>query len=190
MPLTVLLLSHGKIEAIKPPLGNRRGVCRRTNYGKGQQDPMRRKMVQDSLFILLAILSGAVIAIYLPMNSMIARHVGSPIAANITFFLGALVTSVVIFALFGDFHSLGNISRIPPYLFITGIAGAFMVLLATILIPKLGARRMFLLLLSGQIIMAMIISHFGLLESPKDPITVKKMIGAGVLVIGAIISMI
>jgi len=147
-------------------------------------------MFQDLIFILLAIISGAIISIYLPMNSMISRYVASPITANITFFFGALVTSVVIFAIFGDVNSIRNIANVPPYLFITGIAGALMVLLATILIPRLGARKMFILLLSGQVIMAIIISNFGLFESPKDPITIKKIIGASVLIVGAIISLV
>jgi transporter family-2 protein len=149
---------------------------------------MRRKMLQESIFILFAIISGVIISIYLPMNSMISRYIGSPITANIAFFFGALVTSVVIFMIFGDINTIRNIAKVPPYLFITGVAGALMVLLATILIPKLGARKMFILLLSGQIIMAVIISHFGLLESPKDPITIKKIIGASSLIIGVIIS--
>jgi bacterial/archaeal transporter family-2 protein len=151
---------------------------------------MRRKMYQESIFILLAIISGAVISIYLPMNSMISKYIASPIAANIIFFLGALVTSVVIFAIFGDINSIRNITNVPAYLLFTGIAGALMVLLATILIPRLGARKMFILLLSGQVIMAIIISHFGLLESPKDPITIRKIMGACVLIIGAIISLV
>jgi uncharacterized membrane protein YdcZ (DUF606 family) len=36
--------------------------------------------------------------------------------------------------------------------------------------------------------MAMIISHFGLFESPKDVITLKKIIGAVLLIAGAAIS--
>jgi bacterial/archaeal transporter family-2 protein len=147
-------------------------------------------MVPDSVFIPVAILSGVIIAIYLPMNSMIARHVGSPLAASIIFFLGALATSFAIFVFSGDIHKLRNISNLPPYLWITGVAGAMMILLTTLLIPKLGARRMFLLLLSGQVIMAIIVSHFGLFESPKDPLTLRKVVGASVLVIGAIISLV
>ena len=145
-------------------------------------------MIQEFSLPLLAILSGVIIAIYLPMNSVIARYTGSPLVATVTFFFGAFITSAVIFIIFGDIGSFRNVAAVPPYLFLTGIAGALMVLLATVLIPTLGARRMFLLLLAGQVIVALIISHFGLLESPKDPLTLKKMAGAGLLVIGAIIS--
>jgi transporter family-2 protein len=146
-------------------------------------------MLQESLFIILALLSGVVIAIYLPMNSMISRIIGSPIAATIIFFLGALFSSIIVFIIFGDLKSIRNIIQVPPYLLVTGIAGALMVLLTVVLIPKIGARKMFLLLLSGQVIMAMIVSHFGLFESPRDPISIRKIIGAGAIIIGAVISL-
>ena len=38
--------------------------------------------------------------------------------------------------------------------------------------------------------MVMAVSHFGLFESPQDPITVQKLIGAAFLVIGAIITVV
>ena len=36
--------------------------------------------------------------------------------------------------------------------------------------------------------MAMIVSHFGILESPVDPINFKKVIGAALLIMGAMVS--
>jgi uncharacterized membrane protein YdcZ (DUF606 family) len=42
--------------------------------------------------------------------------------------------------------------------------------------------------LTGQILMALVVSHFGLLESPRDPINMKKMIGAVLVLAGAIFS--
>ena len=44
------------------------------------------------------------------------------------------------------------------------------------------------LLITGQILMAIVVSHFGILESPKDPINMKKMIGAVLVLTGAIFS--
>ena len=63
-----------------------------------------------------------------------------------------------------------------------------MVLGTTFLIPKLGARRFFILTITGQILMAIIVSHFGALESPKDPITLKKLFGAALIIVGAAFS--
>jgi transporter family-2 protein len=43
-------------------------------------------------------------------------------------------------------------------------------------------------LVSGQILMAIIVSHFGILESPQDPITLRKTLGAILVVAGAVLS--
>jgi uncharacterized membrane protein YdcZ (DUF606 family) len=36
--------------------------------------------------------------------------------------------------------------------------------------------------------MAMVVSHFGILESPQDPVTVKKMLAATLVIAGAVLS--
>ena len=140
------------------------------------------------MYMSTAFFLGVLMSIYLPMNSSVSRYVGSPITANVTFFFIALLTSILVFFLNGQFDSLNKIKEVPAYLYLTGFISAFMILGTTFLIPHLGARKFFILLISGQIIMAIIISHFGILESPKDPISMKKLIGASVVIIGAFIS--
>jgi transporter family-2 protein len=144
--------------------------------------------MQNKIYIALAVLMGIVISIYLPMNSSVSKYIGSTITANVTFFTVALLTSIVIFIIFGEFHSIYNIRDVPVYLFSTGFISAFIVLGMTFLIPHLGARRFFILGVAGQILMAVLVSHFGILESPKDAVTIKKLIGAFLVVFGAYIS--
>ena len=80
------------------------------------------------------------------------------------------------------------IKDVPLWLYLTGVFSAFMILGTTFLIPKVGVRRFFILTVSGQILMAVIVSHFGFLGTPKDPISVKKIIGAVCIVFGVIFS--
>lgn len=144
--------------------------------------------MQTTWYISLAVLLGILLAVYLPMNSSVARHLGSPIAASIPFFLIALATSVLLLFVIGDQGTISKIKHVPPLLFISGFISAFMILGTTFLLPKIGARQFFIVVLAGQIIMAMILSHFALLESPKDPITIKKLIGASLMFVGALLS--
>jgi len=142
-----------------------------------------------SILIVIGSLSvGALLSIYLPMNSMVSRHLGSAITANITFFLMALVTSVAIFGVWGDQATLTRLKSVPWYLYMTGFVSAFIVLATTYLIPQLGVRRFFILTISGQILMAILVSHFGWLDTPTDPLTAKKCIGAVLVVMGAAFS--
>ena len=144
--------------------------------------------MQSGIYILLAFFIGIISAIYLPMNSSVSRYLGSPLTANITFYFVALVTSIFVFCAIGDFQTISNIKNVPAYLYLTGFISAFIVLAITFLIPILGPRKLLIISLAGQLVMAMIISHLGVLESPKDPITIKKIIGATLLFVGAVVS--
>ncbi len=144
--------------------------------------------MQTLLLILLTLLMGVMLAIYLPMNSSVARHLGSPITASLPFFLMAFTTSILVFLVFGDYKTIPRLKNLPTHLFLPGFIGAFMVLGTTFLIPKIGARKLFILVIAGQVIMAMIVSHYAWLESPKDPITLTKVLGALLLVLGAVLS--
>jgi transporter family-2 protein len=131
---------------------------------------------------------GAMLSIYLPTNSSVARILGSPITASLPFFFMGFLTTIGLFLCFGDYKTLFKIKNVPLYLYFPGFIAAFMVLGTTFLIPKLGARKCFILMIAGQILMAMIVSHFGILESPKDPVTTLKLLGAVLIVAGAILS--
>ena len=144
--------------------------------------------MQAGLHIFLALLIGAIISIYFPMNSAVSRYLGSPLTANISFFVVALATAIVLFALWGEVETLGKMRHVPTYLFLTGVISAFIVLGTTFLIPKLGARQFFILTIAGQIVMAIVVSHFGALESPQDPVTMRKMLRAVLVFLGAFVS--
>ncbi|MDY6970976.1 MAG: DMT family transporter [Thermodesulfobacteriota bacterium] len=144
--------------------------------------------MQTAIYIGLAFLMGTSMSIYLPMNSSMSKYVGSSITANVIFFSVGLVTSMLILVLFGETDTLARTRDVPIHLFLTGFLSAFIVLGATFLIPHIGARIFFILLVTGQVLMAVAVSHFGILESPMDPIGIKKLIGAALVITGAIIS--
>jgi transporter family-2 protein len=147
-----------------------------------------RIYMQNILYIVLAFSMGLIMSIYLPMNSSVARVTGSSITANVVFFTVALLTSILIFLISGRFNTINHLNSVPAYLYLAGFVSAFVVLGTTFLIPNIGARKFFILLVTGQILMALVVSHFGLLESPRDPINMKKMIGAVLVLSGAIFS--
>jgi len=131
---------------------------------------------------------GMIMSIYLPMNSSVSRYLGSSIAANVTFFMVAFITSLLILFLSGESGAVYRFRQVPVYLYLTGFISAFIVLGTTFLIPYLGARKFFILLIAGQVGMAIVVSHFGILESPPDPVSARKLAGAVLVIAGAMIS--
>lgn len=144
--------------------------------------------MQSIIFVAIAFLMGMVMSIYLPMNSCVARYLGSSIAAAVTFFVVTLMTSVLMFILSGEYSSISKLGHVPAPLYLAGFISAFVIVGTTFLIPKIGARTFFIMLLSGQILMAIIVSHLGILESPRDPVTLKKILGATLVIAGAFLS--
>jgi transporter family-2 protein len=144
--------------------------------------------MQTTTYAIVAFLMGAILSVYLPMNSSVSRYLGSSMAAAAVFFVVATITSILILVLGGEYHSLAKLRNAPVYLHMAGIISAFFIVGTTFLIPKVGARTFFILLVAGQILMAMVISHYGVLESPQDPITLKKTLGAVLVIAGACLS--
>ena len=144
--------------------------------------------MQTLLFIGAAFIMGMIMSIYLPMNSSVSKYLGSSIAANVTFFMVAFITSILILLFSGETGAVYRFRQVPVYLYLTGFISAFIVLGTTFLIPYLGARKFFILLIAGQVGMAIVVSHFGILESPPDPVSAKKLAGAVLVIAGAMIS--
>jgi transporter family-2 protein len=63
--------------------------------------------------------------------------------------------------------------------------GAALVFGIAWVIPQIGAGTFFVLLIAGQVVTGMILSHFGVLGSPVEPITMVKVLGVLLLVTGA-----
>jgi transporter family-2 protein len=139
--------------------------------------------------LLLAFALGVMLSVYQPMNASVSKLTGSPILANVVFYAIGWATSAVLLLASGGLKHASRLRDTPPILYTAGIMSAFMVLGTIVLLPRLGARRLFLLQVSGQILMAMLVAHFGLLGLPHDPLTPRKIAGAVLLLVGAIISM-
>ena len=65
------------------------------------------------------------------------------------------------------------------------IAGSPVLVNIVFYIPRIGAGPFFILLVAGQMLMGTIISQFGLLGSPVDPLTVRKVVGVALAIGGA-----
>lgn len=136
--------------------------------------------------ILLAMAMGAIISIYLPMITQTAKLMGNAPMANVPFFAIAFVASVIIAKVTGsraaDFAKIGSL---PVWLLSAGIMSAGMIIGSSFLVPKIGIGAFFVLLVSGQVLAAMVFGQFGLFGAPASELTLGKVSGA-LFVIGGV----
>ncbi|QNL48003.1 DMT family transporter [Olivibacter sp. SDN3] len=145
--------------------------------------------MNQQIISILALVGGVFLAIQAGFNTQLGVLLKNPLLASVTTSISSAVFATIFVLLtMSSVPSLHLAKQIPWYLWFTG--GLFSVLgisLYYYTIPKLGVSKMIALGLCGQLIFALIAGHFGWLNLPAEPITLKKLIGITALVIGILL---
>ena len=143
--------------------------------------------LQLTSWILLAVFSGALGGIHVPINGALSMRIQSTMVATWTFYGIAFALNTVVVLMQWDRSAFVALASVPRWYFIAGVISLFVVASGTYLMPRLGAVNVFVLVLSSQMILRMVISHFGWLDSPIAPVNMFKLLGALFLIAGAIL---
>jgi transporter family-2 protein len=136
-------------------------------------------------YIGLALLLGAIISIYFPMVSQMARVLGSGPMANVPFFGIAFVTSIAIAVATGSrAEQFQKIGSVPPWLLTSGVMSAGLIIGSSYLIPRLGLGAFLVLIVSGQVLAGMVFGYFGLFGAPETALSLGKIAGAFLVIAG------
>jgi len=134
--------------------------------------------------MLAAMIAGAFMPTQAATNNKMATVVASPILATfISFVVGT--GALFAFALISG-ESISNLSSVrnaQPIAWLGGLLGAFYVAATVTLVPRLGVALTFSLIIAGQMIVTLVIDHFGLLDVPVKELSIARV--AGVLLITA-----
>lgn len=132
-----------------------------------------------------ATLAGAVIATQAPTNAALGRSIGELRAVVVNFAVGGLVVAVVALLVGGGLGGLGGDPVRWHYL--GGLAGAGFVTVAVLTIRPLGVTLQTAAIIVGQLTMAAVVDHYGLLGVQVRPLTAAHAGGLGLLAAGVAI---
>jgi len=139
-------------------------------------------MSNTYLFLLIALVAGAMMPTQAAINNKLAISVGSPVLAALISFVVGTVALFVYALLSGEsLSALRAAGSAPPVAWIGGLMGAFFVASAVVLVPRLGVALTFSLIIAGQMIVTLIIDHFGFLGLEVRPVNWARI--AGILLI-------
>ncbi len=140
------------------------------------------------LYILLAVIAGAVLPLQAGLNVQLGKSVNQPIfAAFASFLIGSLGLLAYLFILKFDFSSISQTRSVSPWVWIAGILGAFYVAAVIILAPRLGTALTFSLVVTGQMVISLILDHYGLLGLPVKHINWQRLVGVAFLITGVLL---
>ena len=137
-------------------------------------------------YILLAGIAGAAIAIQASMNAQLGVLIKSPILATSSVLLVSGVYMAMVYIVIERRTLSPDILLQAPW-YLWTIGGVFSVLgvgLSYFLIPKMGIGNLMSIVLTCQLIISMLINHFGWFGSVKISLTLSKGIGVLTLLFG------
>ncbi len=126
---------------------------------------------------VLTMLLGIVLAVHLAMNGKVGSIIANARVANGVFWCIGAVTAVLIGLTGWQRGAMAPLGKVHPVLLTAGVLGACLVFAIAWLIPRIGAGPVMITLLAGQILGGLLMSHFGWLGSPVQPVTADEARG-------------
>ncbi|ACZ01282.1 DMT family transporter [Streptobacillus moniliformis] len=141
--------------------------------------------MEKILYILLTIFAGLVVTIQGPINVELGKSLGSDYWSAFTSFAVGLLFILLFIILTGQKSpSITQFTTTAWWKYLGAITGAIYVLSVITVIPALGVGLATILLMFSQLIMAMIIDHYGLFGYAVKTFSVERMIGVVLMAAG------
>ena len=142
-----------------------------------------------ALAVALAAGAGLAGSIQVALMSRFGERIGVFEALAFSTVVTALLTLSTLLLVRHSVRGYGEALREPPWLWLSGAMGAFVVLSITVAGPRIGTTATVGLLIAGQLAMAAAIDRFGLFELERIPLGWPRLLGIVLLAAGAALSL-
>ena len=137
------------------------------------------------LLFLFGISAGAMLSLQAVLNAEIGRRAGIFGTVLILTIIGFFTTlAIIIF-----FPQTSNLRNSPGfsewYLYIGAFLGVIIMVTPILLLPRIGATATLTALVVGQLLLSVVIDHFGWLNTPRIEIGLARIAGVFLLIGGA-----
>ena len=136
---------------------------------------------------LLTMFLGVVLAVHLAMNGKVGSVLNNARVGNALFWCIGALGAVAIGLTGWQSGALDPLKQVHPVLLTAGVLGACLVFAIAWLIPQVGAGAVMITLLAGQVLGGLLMSHYGWLGSPVQPVTPVKLAGVAVMIGGVVL---
>jgi len=144
--------------------------------------------IQVLLLMLVAIMVCSLIPVQSVVNSRLGAQLANPLlAALISFATGTMALIALYLAVHSDVPRIPTETRIPWYLFTGGIIGVVFITAAILLVPHIGPGNFVAASVVGQLTVALIMDHWGILGVSQQTLSPARVLGAVLLIAGTLL---
>lgn len=140
------------------------------------------------ILVALAALAGAGVAVQALINarfSLLAGNAFTVIAVNCL--IAALASLLLLPIARAPVSSFAKIGQAPWWMLIAGLFGVFLVTVSTLAVSRIGAGLLVATLVTSQLIMAVLLDHFGAFGLKQQPLDLWRILGVVMLLGGALL---
>ena len=128
---------------------------------------------------------GSLIAIQGVANSALGKHLGEPLhAALISFGSGFLLLLALTLTLTEGLPDISKVAAAPKVTLIGGALGVVYVTSMILFVPKIGVASALIAALCGQVILSILLDHFGVLGLQANPASPSRIAGGLLIILG------
>ena len=137
----------------------------------------------DNIFtLLLGLLGGVSVGIQSPIVSNMSKRIGSG-ASTLVVHVSGTIFSIILVVLRGG-ENLKDWHTLPWYMLISGGFGIVVLLALSHTLPRIGAAATTTLIIAGQLVIGLVIDHFGWFEVEARQIDPTRILAVVLLFIG------
>lgn len=137
------------------------------------------------IYYALALITGALIPVQASTNAAFSKSTGSPVITGLMIFVTGLITMITFIFVRGiHLPSQQQLTSAPVYAYLGGIIVAVYVVIVTILVPRLGVATAIAFIVTGQILCAITIDHFGFFNVHIRSADISRLTGILLMVAG------
>src|SRR5262245_43682719 len=137
------------------------------------------------LLLFLGLTAGMLLPVQSGINAELRNLVGNPIlAATIQFLVGTIVLLLLLVAIQTPLPAVAKLVSAPWWIWVGGICGATFIVVAIVLAPRLGAATLIAVSVTGQMVVSLLLDHYGLIGYPLHPANPWRIVGTVLLLVG------
>jgi transporter family-2 protein len=136
----------------------------------------------------LAVLIGAGLSVQVGLNAQLRQQFGNPgLAALGNFLVGTAALLVYLTLTRATWPSAETLRGVPSIQWLGGLLGATYVAASAILGPRLGSATLLALIVGGQLLMSLLLDHYGWVGFETHAMNGWRLIGAVLLIVGVVL---
>jgi len=143
--------------------------------------------MEKIIWIVIALLSGAILPIQAGLNNKLARAGNNAAYASLISFLVGVLALILYIGFTTQQVQWKGFKELPLHAWAGGILGAFYVTVIVLVFPRIGPGLTFSLVIAGQILISMLMEHFQILEAQHQPLSIGRLAGMFLIIAGVVL---